>query len=70
MDSIHNNPKVAMSSTTVSGGNFGSAIAELALEDLERRIGKKTNDLRKFPMSESEDVAHFSTVLTLKVSCR
>jgi hypothetical protein len=44
-DSIHNNAKVAMSSTTASGGNACSVIAELALEDLERRIGMKTNDV-------------------------
>jgi hypothetical protein len=70
LDSIHNNPKVAMSSTTASGGNACSVIAELACEDLERRIGRETNDLGEFPMRESEVVAHLGTMLTLKESCR
>jgi hypothetical protein len=70
IDSIHDNIKVAMSSTTASGGNACSVIAELALEDLERRISRQTNDLGEFPVRESEVVAHLGTVLTWKSSCR
>jgi hypothetical protein len=66
LDGIHNKHKVAMSSTTASGGNACSFVAELALEDLERRIGWKTNDLDEFLLGESEVVAHLGTVLTLK----
>jgi hypothetical protein len=67
-DNIHDKPKVAMSSTTASGGNACSVITELALEDLERRIGRKTNDLGEFPVRESDVVARLGTMLTLKGS--
>jgi predicted transcriptional regulator YheO len=69
INSIHNNPMVAMSSTTVSGRNAGSVITELALEDLERRVGRKTNDLGAFPARESEAVTLLGTVLIMKVNC-
>jgi hypothetical protein len=67
---IHNNSDVAMSATTASGGNAGRVIAELALEDLERRISWRTNDLGEFPVGQSEADAHLGTVLTLQESCR
>jgi hypothetical protein len=68
VNSVHNNRKMAMSSTTLSGGYAGSIIAELALEDLERRIGWRTNDLGEFSVGESEVVAHLGTALTWKKS--
>jgi hypothetical protein len=52
--------------TTSSGGNAGSVVAELALEDLERCIGRRTNDRRERPVRECEVVAHLNTVLTRK----
>ena len=66
--SIHNNPKMSMSTTAASGGNAGSVIAELALEDLEHHIGWSINDLGEFPMGESKVVTHLDTMLTVEES--
>jgi hypothetical protein len=52
--------------TTSSGGNAGSVVAELALEDLERCIGRRTNDCHERPVRDGEVVAHLNTVLTRK----
>jgi hypothetical protein len=57
-----------MRTTTLSRGNAGSIIAELALENLERRIGRKINDLGERPVREGEVITHLDIVLTLKES--
>ncbi len=56
---------MSVSTTAASGGNASSVVAELALEDLESRDGRSTNDLGEFPMGESEVVAHLDAVLTV-----
>lgn len=49
--------------TTSSGGNACSVVAELALESLEGGIGRRSNDKGECPVREGE-VTHFATVLT------
>jgi hypothetical protein len=44
--------------TTSSGGNAGSVVAELALEELQQSIGGRTNDRHESTVRESEVVSH------------
>jgi hypothetical protein len=49
---------MSMSTTDLSGGNAGSVVTDLALENLEGGIGRRANDLGKCPVREGEIVAH------------
>ena len=54
---VHDKGQMSITTTT-SGGNAGSVVAELALEELQRSIGRRTNDRRESPVRESEVVGH------------
>ena len=64
-NSIHNSPKMSVSTTTASGGKTCSVMAELALEDLKRGVGRRPNDLGECPVRQGEVVTHLGIVLTV-----